>query len=61
MYHDLDEIVAARPAANHSFPNLVERCHRFANLGLQAVGMIRSKQDNEFETRIAKLVIFNPI
>ena len=40
--HDLDEIVAARPAANHSFRNTVERCHCIANIGLQAVGMMRS-------------------
>ena len=54
MYHDLKEIVAARPATNRSFWNRVDRCHCIANPGLQTVGMMQSKQDNEFETCIAK-------
>ena len=52
--HDLDEIVAARPAANHSFRNPVERCHCIANIGLQAAGMMRSRQDSDFESLIAR-------
>ena len=54
MYHDLDEIIATRPAANHYFRNPAERCHCIANMGLQAVGIKRSKQNNEFETCIVK-------
>ena len=52
--HDLDEIIAARPAANHSYRNPVERCHCIANLGLQSVGMMRTKQDDEFEKIMSK-------
>ena len=46
--------VAARPAANHSFRNPVERCHCIANIGLQAVGMMRSRQDSDFESLMAR-------
>ena len=49
LAHDFDEIVAARPAANNSYRNPVERCHSIANLGLQSVGMMRSEQDRAFE------------
>ena len=49
----LDEGVAARPAAGHSYRNPVVRCHCIANLGLQSVGMMRLRQDPEFE-RIMK-------
>ena len=52
--HDFDEIVAARPAANHSFRNPVERCHCIANIGLQSVGMMQSRQDSDFEKEMAK-------
>ena len=52
--HDLDEVIAARPAANQSYRNPVERCHSIANLGLQSVGMMRTKQDDEFEKIIRK-------
>ena len=52
--HDFDEIVAARPAANHSFRNPVERCHCIANIGLQSVGMMRTRQDSDFEREMAK-------
>ena len=53
LKHDLDEVVAARPAAGHSYRNPVERCHCIANLGLQSVGMMRTRQDPGFE-RIMK-------
>ena len=47
--HDLDEVVAARPAAGNSYRNPVERFHSIANIGLQSVGMMRAKQDADFE------------
>ena len=49
LAHDFDEIVAARPVANNSYRNPVEKCHIIANLGLQSVGMMRSEQDRAFE------------
>ena len=54
LKHDLDEVVAARPAAGHSYRNPVERCHCIANLGLQSVGMMRSRQDPVFEQLMKK-------
>ena len=54
LRHDLDEVVAARPAAGHSYRNPVERCHCIANLGLQAVGMMRTRQDPDFERVMKK-------
>ena len=53
--HDMDEVVAARPAANHSYRNPVERCHCIANIGLQSVGMMRSKGGEEFERSMKKM------
>ena len=49
LKYDFDGIIAARPAANHSYRNPVERCHSIANLGLQSVGMMRYPQDDDFE------------
>ena len=43
LYHDMDELVAARPAAGLSYKNHVGRCHYVGNLGLQSVGMMRTK------------------
>ena len=54
LYHDLDELIAARPAARHSYRNPVERCHCIANLGMQSVVIMRSKQSPEFERAMAK-------
>jgi len=55
LKHDLDEVMVARPArpaAGHSYRNPVES-HCIANLGLQSVGMMRTRQDPGFE-RIMK-------
>ena len=38
--HDLDKLIAARPAAGHSYRNPIERCHCIANLGKQSVGIM---------------------
>lgn len=54
LMHDLDEVVAARPAAGHSYRNPVERCHCIANLGLQVVGMMRTRGDPDFEKEMKK-------
>ena len=51
---DLDEVVAARPAAGNSYRNPVERCHCIANIGLQSVGIMRAKQDADFESLMKK-------
>ena len=51
---DLYEVVAARPAAGNSYRNPVERCHCIANIGLQSVGMMRAKQDADFERLMKK-------
>lgn len=53
--HDMDEVIAARPAANHSYRNPVERCHCIANIGLQSVGMMRTKGSDEFERLMKKM------
>ena len=34
LYHDLGKVIAARPATDHSYRNLVKRWHCIANLGL---------------------------
>ena len=47
LYHDLDELIAARPAAGHSCRNPVERCHCIAII-------MRSEQSPEFERAMAK-------
>ena len=54
LRHDLDEVVSARPCAGHSYRNPVERCHCIANLGLQSVGVMRTKMDNNFEHEMKK-------
>ena len=54
LKYDLDKLIAARPAANHSYRNAVERCHSIANMGLQSVGMMRAKQDDDFERVMSK-------
>ena len=54
LKYDFDEIIAARPAANHSYRNPVERCHSIANLGLQSVGMMGYPQNDDFERTMRK-------
>ena len=38
----------------NTYRNPVERCHCIANLGMQSVGIMRSKQSPEFERAMAK-------
>ena len=49
---DLDLLVVGRTAPNHSWKNPVERIMSIINLGLQCVGMMRSKGSEEFEKAI---------
>ena len=51
---DLDFLCAARTAPAHSWRNPVERVMSTLNLGLQCVGLMREKMDEEFETEAAK-------
>ena len=34
LFHDLGDVIAARPATDHSYRNLLKRWHCIANLGL---------------------------
>ena len=49
LEHDLDFLCAARTAPCHSWSNPVERIMSTLNLGLQCVGLMREKMDDEFE------------
>ena len=49
---DLDEAVFARTAANCSFRNPVERMHAIANIGLQAVGIMRGSMSDDSENKL---------
>lgn len=51
---DLDFICAVRTAPSHSWSNPVERIMSILNLGLQCVGLMREKGDDEFEKVAAK-------
>ena len=53
--NDLDRVVAARSTASRFYRNPVKRCHYMGNLGLQLVGMMRTKQSVEFETYNEKI------
>ena len=46
---NLDVLVACRTAPNHSWRNPVERIMSIVNIGLQCVGLMRSKLSDEFE------------
>ena len=46
---DLDFLCAARTAPCHSWRNPVERVMSTLNLGLQSVGLMRQKMDDDFE------------
>lgn len=46
---DLDMLVACRTAPNHSWKNPVERIMSIVNLGLQCIGLMRSKLTDDFE------------
>ena len=49
---DLDMLVACRTAPNNSWKNPVERIMSIVNLGLQCVGIMRSKLSDDFEDSI---------
>ena len=49
---DLDMLVACRTAPNNSWKNPVERIMSIVNLGLQCVGIMRSKLSDDFEDAI---------
>ena len=51
---DLDFLCAVRTAPSHSWRNPVERVMSTLNLGLQCVGLMREKGDDEFEKEAAK-------
>ncbi|CAG8523511.1 4076_t:CDS:2, partial [Scutellospora calospora] len=51
---DLDYFVAVRTPPQHSWKNLVERIMSILNLGLQCVGLMRSKMDDQLEILISK-------
>ena len=51
---DLDFLCAARTAPAHSWRNPVERVMSTLNLGLQCVGLMREKGDDEFEAEAKK-------
>lgn len=50
---DLDVLIAARTAPNHSWANPVERIMSIVNLGLQCVGMMRQKSSEDYEATIS--------
>lgn len=61
---DLDYLCACRTAPHHSFRNPVERIMSTLNLGLQAVGLMRQKGSDEFESianRCKKLADFRNV
>ena len=49
---DLDMLIACRTAPNNSWRNPVERIMAIVNLGLQCIGIMRSKVSDEFEEAI---------
>ena len=53
---DLDFLCAARTAPCHSWRNPVERIEIMStlNLGLQCIGLMREKMDDDFETEAKK-------
>ena len=51
---DLEEAIFCRTAANCSFRNPVERVHAIANIGLQAVGLMRTLMDEASEDKIKR-------
>ena len=51
---DLDYLCAGRTAPYHSWRNPVERIMSLLNLGLQCVGLARSKMSDNFESQVKK-------
>ena len=46
LEYNFDEVLIARAATNLSYPNLVERVHSVADLGLQSIGLIGKMFEN---------------
>ena len=55
LKHNCDEVLVSRTAAGLSYRNPVERIHSIANLGLQAVGIMRKSMNAEHERIIKNL------
>lgn len=52
---DLDLLVALRTAPSNSWANPVERVMSIVNIGLQGVGMMRTKMSDDFERKLGKI------
>lgn len=51
---NLDNLIALRTAPSNSWANPVERIMSIVNIGLQGVGVMRSKRSDEFEKEIGE-------
>jgi hypothetical protein len=51
---DLDVLIALRTPPGHSWKNPVKRIMSTLNLGLQCIGLMRNKMDEDFETILNK-------
>ena len=58
---DLDYFVAVRTPPQHSWKNPVERIMSILNLGLQSVGLMRSKMNDQSEKLLSKCNTMNEI
>ena len=57
---DLDLLWAARTAPAHSWRNPVERVMSTLNLGLQCVGLMREKRDDELKLKLRGVIALPP-
>ena len=51
---NLDFLVSLRTAPSNSWANPVERIMSIVNIGLQGIGIMRSKMSDEFEKSIGR-------
>src|SRR5581483_3376496 len=58
---DLDYLVAVRTSPQHSWKNPIERIMSILNLGLQSVGLMRAKMNDESENLMNKCGTMNEI
>jgi len=58
---DLDYFIAVRTPPQHSWKNPVERIMSILNLGLQSVGLMRSKMNDQSEKLLSKCNTMNEI
>jgi len=54
---DLDMLIALRTAPSNSWANPVERIMSIVNIGLQGVGVMRTKVGDEFEKAVGKVTL----